>query len=148
MSCAPHVELVCRRRCGVRIRGVVQGVGFRPAMVRWAARCALGGFVRNDDEGVWLEVEGDDRPLTAFIEGLRDAAPEHARIASVDLVPLEPTGEAGFRIEPSDAAGARPRDGSRARVAPDLAPCEDCVAEIEAPGDRRHGYPFVACTRC
>ncbi|APR80688.1 [NiFe] hydrogenase metallocenter assembly protein HypF [Minicystis rosea] len=148
MNSAPHVEPARRReRRGVRVRGVVQGVGFRPAMLRWALRCTLGGFVLNDDEGVWIEIEGDERAVLDFITGLRDAAPEHARIASVDVVPLRLSGETSFRIDPSRADDTR-TSGGRARIAPDLAPCAECLAELESPGDRRHQYPFLACTHC
>jgi hydrogenase maturation protein HypF len=129
-----------RRR--FRVSGVVQGVGFRPFVYGLATRRGLGGFVLNDGNGVVAEVEGEERALEAFAEGLRTEAPPLARVEAVVAEPLAPRGERSFRIVPS-----RPTDGA-ALIPPDVATCEDCVRELFDAGDRRYRYPFVNCTQC
>jgi len=131
-------------RLGVRIRGVVQGVGFRPAMYRLADALGLGGFVNNDREGVWLEIEGRSPDLDRFVLSLVDSAPRASRIDRVELFPLGLLGEHRFRIAAS-------REGTRSRsttIPTDLAPCEDCLRELADPDARRFGYPFINCTAC
>ena len=133
-------ETVERRR--LRVRGVVQGVGFRPFVHRLATRGGLGGRVWNDGEGVVVEVEGDPVALDAFASALVEEAPPLARIASVAGERLPPLGERAFVVAPS-AAGA-----GAALVPPDVGTCEDCVRELFDPADRRYRYPFVNCTNC
>jgi hydrogenase maturation protein HypF len=76
----------------MRVRGVVQGVGFRPAMVRLARRTGVGGFVRNDSEGVWIEVEGHAGAIESFVASVRRDAPPLARIESVEIADLAARG--------------------------------------------------------
>jgi hydrogenase maturation protein HypF len=130
-------------RIGVRIRGTVQGVGFRPALHRVAASLGLGGMVRNDDEGVWVEVEGPCERVDAFEGALRAAAPPLARIESVEIEPLAPRGERAFVIAATPEAAA-----NATRIPPDIAPCADCLRELRDPANRRYRYPFINCTAC
>ncbi len=137
---AHMAAVVTRRR--FRVRGVVQGVGFRPFVHRLARSHGLGGFVLNDGEGVVVEAEGDEAALAAFAEGLRAEAPGLARVDSVTAEPLEPAGESEFRIVASVPTGAT------ALIPADVATCDDCLRELLDPADRRHRYPFLNCTQC
>ncbi|MHB8487694.1 MAG: carbamoyltransferase HypF [Candidatus Dormibacteria bacterium] len=130
-----------RRRLAVR--GVVQGVGFRPFVWNLATGLGLGGLICNTSGAVLIEVEGERRVLDAFVIALRDDAPRLARIESVETAYVAATGERGFRIVESRAV-----EGDYQSIAPDAATCPDCVEDILDPADRRHGYPFTNCTNC
>jgi len=129
-------------RLRVRVRGAVQGVGFRPFVQALATRYGLTGFVLNDSDGVLAEIEGPS--LEGFLGALTREAPPLARIADVDLTRLERQGEGGgFSIRASLGAGS-----GRARMIPDAAPCAACLAELFDPASRFHLYPFITCTDC
>jgi hydrogenase maturation protein HypF len=132
-----------RVRFGVRIRGTVQGVGFRPAVYRVAQGLALGGLVRNDDEGVWIEVEGARHRVARFGDALVGSAPPLSRIDAVEVHALVPVGEDAFRIVPS-----QPIADVRARIPADVGPCDECRAELADPQNRRYRYPFINCIAC
>jgi hydrogenase maturation protein HypF len=130
----------------LRVRGTVQGVGFRPFVHRTAAGLGLRGWVLNDAEGVLVRAAGDPDRVTALVEALRHAPPPAASVASVDrLTPgpdLPPAGP-GFTI------GASRSGGEIVTATPaDLAVCADCLRELHDPADRRHRYPFINCTQC
>lgn len=127
----------------LRIRGVVQGVGFRPFVYRLAHRYALTGWVLNAQSGVELHVEGAADALDAFARAVVAEAPPAASIASVDATPGTPEGFREFAIRASTGK-ARPT----ARIAPDLAVCDACVRELFDPADRRYRYPYINCTDC
>ncbi|HEX4689531.1 MAG TPA: carbamoyltransferase HypF [Solirubrobacteraceae bacterium] len=131
------------RRVRARVDGTVQGVGFRPYVHRLTRELGLGGFVRNDEHGVLLEVEGAPEAVAAFLERLPRDAPPLARIERVEPVDVRPLGSREFAIEASAVAGS-----ARAQVAPDVATCPDCLRELRDPADRRYRYPFVNCTNC
>ena len=143
-----------RHRRGIRVRGTVQGVGFRPTVCRFAAALDLGGFVRNDEHGVLIEIEGRADAVDRFVAELPRAAPPVARIVSLETMPLAPLGEREFRIVPSAGAAAAaaaapaPTPPVTASIPADLAPCADCLRELEDPADRRYRYPFINCTAC
>ena len=132
-----------RRRLRLVCRGVVQGVGFRPAVHRLASSLGLGGFVFNGPEGVVVEVEGPDETTRAFAERLPRSLPPLARIDEMETATVEPTGETVFAVLASQEGRRR-----RALVPPDAAICPDCRADMEDPGNRRHNYPFTTCTNC
>jgi hydrogenase maturation protein HypF len=127
----------------LRIRGIVQGVGFRPFVYRLAARYALSGWVLNGESGVEIHAEGDPAALGAFARAVVDEAPPASRIASVDSVAGAVEGHDGFAIRAS-GRGARPT----ARISPDLPACEACLRELFDPRDRRFRYPYITCTDC
>jgi len=132
-----------RARREIRIEGTVQGVGFRPAMHHLAAGLSLGGFVRNDPRGVWIEVEGESDAVSQFLANVPHAAPAAARIERVESRVTAPIGEVQFRIETS-----APRGAARPVIPADRAPCAACLREMRDPADRRHRYPFTNCTDC
>lgn len=128
----------------IRVRGLVQGVGFRPLVWRLARECGLSGSVGNDAEGVWIHVSGSAGQIDDFVTALRNGPPPLARIDAIERAPgiaLEPP-ENGFRI-----ALSRP-GGMHTQIAADAATCADCLAELSAPGDRRRGFAFTNCTHC
>ncbi|MBO1413794.1 carbamoyltransferase HypF [Streptomyces sp. FH025] len=132
-----------RERRRVAVRGLVQGVGFRPFVHALAGELGLAGSVTNTGEGVLVEVEGSREALDAFCRRVAGDAPPLARVASVDHSPLAATGATGFSIVPSRV------DGPRATlIPPDVAVCADCLAELADPADRRHQHPFISCTNC
>jgi len=130
-------------RTGIRVEGIVQGVGFRPFVYSLATRLGLGGLVGNDVNGVFAEVEGDPAAVRAFLLALEREAPPLARIERISTVAMVPAGARIFEIVASRAAG-RPRT----LIAADTATCPDCLRELADPGDRRFRYPFINCTNC
>src|SRR5690349_13066123 len=111
-----------RARSGVRISGAVQGVGFRPTVYRVARGLGLAGLVRNDSDGVWIEVEGLVEPVDRFVEALRSDLPPLARIDRLEVRALEVRGDSEFVIVHSSDPAA-----GRAIVPPDVATCDACL---------------------
>src|SRR5262245_30179588 len=130
-------------RRAIVVRGIVQGVGFRPFVYGLAACLRLGGFVKNQTGSVVIEVEGERPALERFLGELADRPPPLALVQHLSWEPRPPRGEARFRIESSEADAA-----SQVFLSPDLATCPACLAEVLDPRDRRHGYPFLNCTHC
>ena len=124
------------------MRGVVQGVGFRPFVYRLARRHEVAGLVLNDGEGVLIEAEGEPDVLDAFMDGLRLHAPRLARVDAVAWETFPPTGAREFGIVASAPSGRS------ALIPADVATCDDCLRELFDPGDRRFRYPFTNCTQC
>ncbi len=134
------LPLLCRR---VRVRGLVQGVGYRPFVYRLAFELGLGGWVRNDAEGVDIEARGPAPLMERFIARLRAEAPELARVEAVEVREAEPERSLpGFLIVESRGGHAS------TAIGPDSALCHDCLEELFAPQDRRHRYAFTHCTHC
>ena len=125
------------------VRGVVQGVGFRPFVYRLASDEGLTGSVGNDTDGVTIEIEGARRSLDSFLLRLRSEAPPLARIDAITVQDAEPTGGVGFSILMSEVLG-RVSTG----IPADAATCPDCLRELLDPNDRRYRYPFLNCTNC
>jgi hydrogenase maturation protein HypF len=145
----PHPQHVTggpgERREGrsVRVRGLVQGVGFRPAVWRLAQECGIAGEVWNDAQGVMIQAWGAPAALDDFVDSLREGAPPLARVDTIDCAPLSnlpPVSD--FRITASRAGAAQ------TGVVPDAATCGLCLAETQSAADRRHRYPFTNCTHC
>jgi hydrogenase maturation protein HypF len=132
-----------RERRAIEVRGIVQGVGFRPFVYALAQRFQLAGWVRNDGQGVQIEAEGDPSAIERFVSALRSDPPLLAVVDSVESRAGAPIGERGFRIELSRNSG-----GHSALVSPDMAICSDCLRELFDPADRRFRYPFINCTNC
>ncbi|GAA3309623.1 carbamoyltransferase HypF [Streptomyces cinereospinus] len=131
------------RRARVVVRGVVQGVGFRPFLYGLATDLRLAGHVTNTGDGVLAEVEGAADAVARFCARVAPDAPPLATVEAVEATDLPPTGDSGFTIVPSRTTGP-----VRTLVAPDTATCADCLAELADPADRRHGHPFITCTHC
>ena len=125
------------------IRGVVQGVGFRPFVHRLALRHELAGWVRNASGDVQIQVEGDPTAVATFLRDLQAEAPPLARIDELHTEPCAPAGLARFTILES-----RAEPGRRQPVSPDVALCAACEAELFDPANRRYRYPFITCTDC
>lgn len=132
-----------RRRRRITVRGIVQGVGFRPFVFVLAERLGLAGTVLNDPSGVEIDVEGDSGAIAAFVRALEEEAPPLAVIQEVAIEVAEPAGHESFRIVDSATGAAR-----RTLVSPDMAACEECLGEMRDPADRRFRYPFLNCTNC
>jgi hydrogenase maturation protein HypF len=132
-----------RRRLRVCVRGVVQGVGFRPFVYTCAAAHALTGSVRNDSSGAIIEVEGDATDLDDFVAGLSHRGPPLAVIESVETQEIPVVGGTGFVIADTSRS-----DGGRTLASPDVAMCAECAAEQRDPANRRYRHAFVNCTNC
>lgn len=128
----------------IRVRGIVQGVGFRPFVYRMAKKYLINGWVLNAADGVTIHAEGESKLLDEFVMELSDNAPAAAQVTEIDLreVPLE--GFDSFEIRFSDEGAV----DKTTLVSPELATCDDCVAELFNPNDRRFRYPFINCTNC
>jgi len=141
----PRVKETTIHRWTIVVRGVVQGVGFRPFVYNAARSRGLSGWVQNEADTVRIEVQGPISDLEEFSESLRGDLPRQARIDAMEVTRSEPAGDGQpeFVIRPSAGEG-KPRP----TIPADLATCDACLAEILAPGERRHEYPFTNCTNC
>jgi hydrogenase maturation protein HypF len=129
-------------RRSVRVRGVVQGVGFRPFVYALATELGLTGEVRNDSEGVLAEVQGRGGDVEAFCRRVADDAPPLAAVEEVRWAPLPARPGSGFVITASASTAGR------TLVPADVATCPDCLAEMRDPAGRRYRHPFITCTNC
>ena len=125
------------------VKGVVQGVGFRPFVYGLAQKCSLQGWVKNSSAGVYLEVEGPPQAIARFTEQLPLQAPPRSRIESLKFEDLPPAGYSAFEIHES-----LEEEGQYQLISPDIATCAACTREIFDPKDRRRRYPFTNCTNC
>lgn len=130
-------------RARIVVKGIVQGVGFRPFIHRIAHEHLLNGWVLNSTEGVVLEAEGTETDVRAFVADIRAKAPPLAVIERVETAFLPPVGYQSFVIESSQES-----DAGFVLVSPDICLCDDCRRELFDPDDRRFGYPFINCTNC
>ncbi|MBN1693539.1 MAG: carbamoyltransferase HypF [Dehalococcoidales bacterium] len=127
----------------ISVRGVVQGVGFRPFVYQMASRHNLRGWVCNTSEDVKIEVEGDAKSIEGFTKDLREQAPPLAHIEGMTVTDGPAVNYDKFEILRSVA-----EEGKYQLVSPDIATCPDCLKEIFNPADRRYRYPFTNCTNC
>jgi hydrogenase maturation protein HypF len=127
----------------IHVRGIVQGVGFRPFVFNLAQRLRLTGYVLNSSSGVTIEIEGPEGELEKFVHDLSANAPPLALIEAVTVAALEPSGYSAFIIRDSID-----EPGELVPVSPDVSTCDDCMRDFRTPGNRRHGYPFTNCTNC
>jgi hydrogenase maturation protein HypF len=132
-----------RRRIRVRLRGIVQGVGFRPFVHNLALKLNLAGYVLNSSAGLVAEAEGDPAALDGFVAALREDPPPLAWIQEMKVLELEVVGDTAFAIRESVA-----ETGEFALVSPDVATCDDCFRDFTAAANRRFGYAFTNCTNC
>lgn len=127
----------------IRVRGVVQGVGFRPFVYRLAQANTLAGWVLNAEQGVEIHLEGEDLALKAFVNDLLTDPPPAARIVAIEVEDTDPEGLRDFVIRE-----CLHRNSPSVRIAPDLPVCDACLSELFDPDDRRYGYPYINCTNC
>lgn len=128
------------QRAKIEVKGIVQGVGFRPFVYNLAESLGLDGYVTNTSEGVTIEVEGE--AVEDFINRLSSDSPPLSRIVDIRVSAIPLKGERGFRIIES-------RDNGRfTLISPDVSICDDCLKELFDPMDRRYLYPFINCTNC
>jgi len=138
----------CEKRVAIKAAGIVQGVGFRPFVYNLARSLHLTGWVQNQADTVRIEVQGEAGAIEQFVKSLTDGHPPQARIDTLDVSPVDCerpplVGSASFRIvESSGEASPRPT------IPADLAMCDQCLAEIRDPAERRYRYPFTNCTNC
>lgn len=127
----------------IKVRGVVQGVGFRPFVYRVALLNRLYGWVLNGEEGVEIHVEGAEADLDQFLRTLTADPPPAARIAQIDVQPASLLGLREFTIRESER-----RQRPTVRISPDLPVCPDCLSELADPENPRYQYPYINCTNC
>ena len=127
----------------VEIKGIVQGVGFRPFVYQIARRYGLTGWVANTASGVDIHLEGSPLEISEFLTSLEAHAPPLAKITGISKNPAQPQGFTDFTIAPSEKSDSR-----ATLIAPDIAVCPECLAEMLEPQDRRYRYPFINCTNC
>jgi len=130
-------------RAKILIKGIVQGVGFRPFIYNLAKTYSLNGWVLNSTEGVSIELEGKKPTLATFIDDIPKKAPSLAMIDSVDVEYLPPVGYETFIIRYSEGAKDK-----YVKISPDVCICPDCLSELFDIQDRRYRYPFINCTNC
>ena len=130
-------------RFGITVEGAVQGVGFRPFIYRLAKETGVSGFVRNTNQGVYIEAEGDYMLLRKFVSKIETEKPPLASIRKMKIVECDSLDSSGFNILQSKNSGDK-----TAMILPDIAVCEDCIGEIFDPSNRRYLYPFTNCTNC
>lgn len=143
MSIGPDNGDAKRMRRRLLVRGVVQGVGFRPYVYQLAQRCGLAGFVRNTSLGVVIEIEGDAEAVDSFAGRLPREGPPLMEIRTIECTDLQPLTEETFAILESEAG-----EEAFAMVPPDICVCNDCLADTGDPSNRRFKYPFTNCTNC
>lgn len=135
-------------RVRLDITGVVQGVGFRPAVARIAVEHGVTGFVFNDAGSVHCELEGSAADVDAAAAAIRQGPPPMARIDDIRVTRLEPLGNNGFDAPTFEIVASETGATARTLIPPDIAICDDCLREMRDPADRRFGHPFITCTNC
>lgn len=126
----------------IHIQGLVQGVGFRPHVHRLAHRFGLNGWISNAEDGVYIQIEGDEKQIARFIESLKSRPPKASLIHALTVQDTEPEQLKDFTIRKSKNLSDR-----ITRVCPDIAVCEECLADMQAQPHRIR-YPFTNCTHC
>ena len=125
------------------VKGVVQGVGFRPFVYNLAHHWGIMGRVSNSTQGVIVEAEGTQESLQGFIQDLRAKAPPLSQLEEIEILPGRWKSFQDFHIRKSVSARKEPT-----LISPDVATCEDCLQDIRDPANRRYRYPFTNCTNC
>jgi hydrogenase maturation protein HypF len=131
------------RRTHIQVRGIVQGVGFRPFVYKLAQSLRLTGYVFNSSSGVTIEIEGGGAEVEDFLQTLKHNPPPLAEITEITLAEMQAQGGTGFSI-----LGSREEPGEFALVPPDAGTCDACWRDFGDPANRRYGYPFTNCTHC
>jgi hydrogenase maturation protein HypF len=127
----------------IHITGIVQGVGFRPFVFTQAIQNGLTGWVCNTSAGVDIEIHGEQRDITLFVQTLKSAPPPLARIDTFEIQQIAGRHYDTFEIHESQEVA-----GAFQPISPDISICLDCLKELFDPADRRYRYPFINCTNC
>lgn len=130
-------------RCGLKVKGIVQGIGFRPFVYKLAVSLSLKGWVTNNSDGVEIEIEGPAGHIDAFMERLKSEAPSLALITGIESNCLPFFGYKEFIIKESERGSS-----NNTLISPDISICGDCSRELAQKDDMRYGYPFINCTNC
>ncbi len=142
----PHYALInsrAERSLMLTVKGVVQGVGFRPFCYRLASSLDLSGEVLNTGDGVLIYLKGEGSTIGEFLRRLVEEAPPLSHIDSVDIEEVHQRDVKGFKIVESLG-----ETGAATLIPPDISICQNCLKELLDPADRRHLYPFINCTDC
>lgn len=131
------------KRKTIEITGIVQGIGYRPFVFNLAQTYSIRGWILNNEQGVFIDAEGEDEALDLFTEDLTKLAPPLARIETLKASSFEPQGYPCFEIRQSKGASE-----GFTLISPDVATCDACLAELFSPVNFRHRYPFINCTHC
>jgi len=132
-----------KERQRIKIKGRVQGVGFRPTVYRIAKKYSLSGFVYNSSDGVVIEVEGEKEKIKKFLENIEKNPPSRAKIKDIKAIKISVKREKEFRIIDS-----LKESKVEVEISPDIATCDDCLSELFNPSNRRYLFPFINCTNC
>lgn len=127
----------------IEVKGIVQGVGFRPYIFNLAKRYQLKGWVKNTSKGVIIEVDGKEEEIEAFLKSISTSPPPLAHIDSITSNSIPPNGFTTFQIIESETI-----PGEFVPISPDMSICDDCRRELFDPSDPRYHYPFINCTNC
>ena len=125
------------------VKGIVQGVGFRPFIYKNATKNNLKGFVNNTSKGVFIEVEGYEEDITSFIKEIREKPPVLSKITDIKIIDKEIKGYTDFKIIES-----KEEEEAITLISPDIAICHDCLRDISDKNNRRYRYAFTNCTNC
>lgn len=137
------METNLKIRLHIEVRGIVQGVGFRPFVHNLAEKYGLTGFVTNTINGVYIEVEGANGTTDRFLEDLSASAPPLSEIIDINYTQTEPKNDNKFEIKKTSSEW-----GNNTLISPDVSICEDCLEELFDKNNRRYLYPFINCTNC
>ncbi|WZL72500.1 carbamoyltransferase HypF [Clostridiaceae bacterium 35-E11] len=130
------------RKCLV-VEGIVQGVGFRPFVYNVAVKKNLKGWVKNTSEGVYIDIEGEEKNIDCFLKELEYNAPPLSQIERIIIQEKSLKNYNDFTIEKS-----KDNENTITLISPDVATCKDCERELKDKHDRRYEYPFTNCTNC
>lgn len=125
------------------VKGIVQGVGFRPFIYKNATKNNLKGFVNNTSKGVFIEVEGYEEDITSFIEEIKHKPPVLSKVTDIKIIDKEIEGYTNFKIIES-----KEEEEAITLISPDIAICDDCLRDIRDKNNRRYRYAFTNCTNC
>lgn len=131
------------KRIFITVEGIVQGVGFRPFVYNLATKLSLNGWVNNNSQGVYIDLEGEEHFIKTFLEKLKNDPPPLARIENIFYTEKEILNYTCFSIKKSEITSDK-----ITLISPDIATCRDCLSDIHDPLNRRYRYPFTNCTNC
>lgn len=134
---------MCKRRIFIKVEGIVQGVGFRPFVYNLAAKCSLKGWVNNNSEGVYIDIEGDTGNVDNFLYELKNNPPVLSRIEKITIYEKPLENYKNFVIKQSEE-----KEDKITLISPDMSICQECRNDIFDKTNRRFRYPFTNCTNC